>query len=179
MNKVKVSSFKKGASLSLLAFIVIVSAVEIVGPYIVGLQSSIIGALSTGVGAISAVGGVGLLSLVDWVFDTGSTTFTLSILVIIFILPAILSITVFCLFCAIAAISPKGKYGISDIVIAFGVMILESLPFVSGFIGWAGFAYYLKVRETVSNVTDSLKTGSTSPTKLQDVTKMIGSSMEK
>ena len=179
MNKVKVSSFKKGASLSLLAFIVIVSIVEVVGPYIVALQSSIIGALSTGVCALVAVGGTTLLAGIDWVFNTGTTTYALSTVAIIFTLPAILSVGVFCLFCSIAAISPRGKYGVSDIVIAFGVMILESLPFVSGFIGWAGFAYYLKVRETVSGVTDSLKTGSTSPTKLKDVTKMIGSSMEK
>ena len=151
MNKLKVSSLKEGASLTLLIFIAIVSIVEVVGPFITSIQSSILSFLGSGVGSAAAGITVTAGKIIDTLTKQSITETALLGIGIIFILPAILSTIVFCIFCAIVAISPRGKYTVYDIAIAFGVLILESLPFTSGFTGWAGFAYYLKWRETLDS----------------------------
>ena len=89
MNKLKVSSLKEGASLTLLIFIAIVSIVEVVGPFITSIQSSILSFLGSGVGSAAAGITVTAGKIIDTLTKQSITETALLGIGIIFILPAI------------------------------------------------------------------------------------------
>ena len=100
-----------------------------------------------------------LIGAIDFVAQTDLLATTIGGLTVFLSMQMFVSLLTLCVFYAVARTAPKGTYTQSDHLIAAGVFLLESVPFVSTFVFWGSFAVYLR-RKEVSRVVEKVSQAS-------------------
>lgn len=120
------------------------------------LQQSILSSLVSAVSGPQAIV-TGLIGIGVWLSDqilgTNIINDIQGMLAVVFSLQVLVSIFTLCVFYAVVLSSPKGTYAASDCLVAAGIFLAESVPVLSGFTFWGGFAAYLR-RKEITGVTE-------------------------
>ena len=126
-------------SLSLLVF---------TGPVVAGdFFSFVIGLLQVAALKPSLIAGsfVGVLEFFGDPFGVNDEILT--IIFTLYSLQLFVSLTILCIFFSIVLASPKGSFSMPDCMIAVGVFVIESIPFIGWSPGWGAFLIYLRSRK--------------------------------
>ena len=132
-----------GHSLSLLFFLSVVMFVDTLGIIINGFFLAILSSLFTPGGAIVAGAGAFLTFFEAYIINFGFTETAVSVLVAVGSAPFLVSLIAITVFYSFVLTAPRRKFSLFECLLALGVFLLESFPFMSAFPLWSGFAFFL------------------------------------
>ena len=141
--------------LSLLFFTLFAWLSDVAGGFLFSMQSAALNSILTLPGGIAAA----ITSLIAvfeaYIFNFGATELIIEIFVGMWGLQFMLALFTLCVFYAVVLSSPKGTYSLIDCLVAAGVFLIESFPFLGGFVGWSAFSVWLR-RKAVGRAANKL-----------------------